>query len=438
MSKKTAGLARTHIRQYFDYFKKNAKYIFDEPIKSIGITDSVYKLAKSYGIKTLSDLEIWLDEDEFVYEFESYGKKLSSFARSINELKKRTEKELIKKTPQAKASNKTNIKKIHIDSINKITKQLSRVKETGDTELFEKTLKEAGASPYCYNHAKKLGLSTINDIYVNLDRLIIVYKYVQTRLKNLAENIEKICFSYLKASKSKKTKVVKSKKKQVKVQTNLSNSLLKKIDDRANGCCLCCTFSELARMSEIDFASLMKKQYPNICDYKLSKEKIKSWIDEFKQFTSVFIPVFKKQSREILDFHIIFELQLPKFRTDLESQEYVYSDAVIVGSDGFVVLEFKQRDSNSVDVFVSQALKYIKRLRYHRIGRKQTHRYTYLVCTKEKNDGVWCYDDKENFWFGNSKSVANDLLSQFFDDNEPFEDIKEWLAAGFKEKRSKN
>lgn len=202
-----------------------------------------------------------------------------------------------------------------------------------------------------------------------------------------------------------------------------------------NNCCLCTTFREFLLINQEEFIRLMKTNYYNMCNHDLSKGKVKSWRDEFNQIKNAFIPVFKKFDDGILDFHIIFELQLPLDPKDLDLDEYVYADAVIVGDDGFVVLEFKQRDAEVVNYYWKEALKYVHRLRYHKVGRRQSNRYTYIVCTKEKENGIWCFKDKEDFWYGNSRSVADDLCSQFFKDNYPCTDIAWWLNAGFKEKR---
>ena len=144
-----------------------------------------------------------------------------------------------------------------------------------------------------------------------------------------------------------------------------------------NNCCLCTTFREFLLINQEEFIRLMKTNYYNMCNHDLSKGKVKSWRDEFNQIKNAFIPVFKKFDDGILDFHIIFELQLPLDPKDLDLDEYVYADAVIVGDDGFVVLEFKQRDAEVVNYYWKEALKYVHRLRYHKVGRRQSNRYSY-------------------------------------------------------------
>ena len=331
------------------------------------------------------------------------------------------------------------IKQVHVNALKRINNHITKLLEAKETSFLNRKLKEIGASPYCYNYAYKIGLMTLNDIYVSINQLVKKYNYVQSRLKNLADNISKISTAHLKGVKKRAAKTNKTptntKKEKVKTNTTIINRIKKRTSEY---CCLCSTFSELSKISEKDFVGLMKKQYPIICGYKLSKERVKSWRDEFNQLTHEFIPVLKKYDKNIMNFHVVFEMKMPMRVTDLEYEEFVYADAIIVGDDGFVVLEFKQRDSSVVDHFVTQAVKYIHRLRFHRIGRKQSFRYTYMVFTKETKNGVWCYDNKEDFWFGNSKSVAEDMCTQFFDSNSPIQDIGEWLEAGFKEKHAKH
>ena len=91
----------------------------------------------------------------------------------------------------------------------------------------------------------------------------------------------------------------------------------------------------------------------------------------------------------------------------------------------------------AVDQFSEQAQKYVKRLRFHKIGKSQRQRYTYLVFTKEKEEGVWIFKDKDDYWYGNPKGIAIDLVDDFFESNVPYDDIEEWLNAGFKEKHRK-
>lgn len=328
-------------------------------------------------------------------------------------------------------------------AINNITNCLNQLKKNNPA-VFDKTLRTLGVNKIVFERCYSLELYRLSNIYDCLDILDELYDYDGDKLITLARNIRKVFQKYnvvQPVSKSKgKTKPKKNTAKKNKTVL-ASERLLKKIDARASGeCCLCATFNELSKIAQKDFISLMRKRYPNICGYKLSKEKVKSWRDEYDQIVKTFIPVLRKHDRSILNFHIVFELRLPKFRTDLDADEYVYSDAVIVGDDGFVVLEFKQRDtsdSKAIDYFCSQALKYIKRLRFHKIGRRQSYRYTYLICTKENENKVWIYDDKEDFWFGNPKGVAEDICTEFFDNVNPNDDIEEWLTAGFREKRAK-
>ena len=215
-----------------------------------------------------------------------------------------------------------------------------------------------------------------------------------------------------------------------------SISVFDRISETANNnCCLCVTFRDFLQMDQAEFIETMKANYYTICDYPLTKGKVKSWRDEYNQIKRTFIPVFQEYDDDILDFHIVFELQLLLDPKDLDLHKYVYADMVIVGDDGFVVLEFKQRDTKVVEHYWREPLKYVHRLRYHKVGRHQSNRYAYIVCTKETEDGIWYYKDKKDFWYGNPKSVAEDLCSQFFDNNEPCEDIERWLNAGFREKR---
>ena len=324
-------------------------------------------------------------------------------------------------------------------AINNIFNNLDELK-VNNPSIFDKTLKTLGFTKVVYERCYSLGLYRLNNIFNRLSELAELYDYDGDKLITLSRNIRKVYRKYNVVEKTIKPKTNKPKSKK-KISSISNKRLLNNIDNRANGvCCLCATFKELSKINRNNFISLMKKEYPRICEYDLTKERIKSWQDEYDQIIKTFIPVFKRRRKKLLDFHIIFEMKLPKIRTNLGSDKYVYSDAVIVGDDGFVVLEFKQRDASDVEAinyFCSQALKYIKRLRFHKKGRLQKYRYTYLVLTNEPEINVWTYDDKEDFWYGNTRGVAEDICSEFFDKVKPINDIEEWLTAGFKEKKSK-
>ena len=229
----------------------------------------------------------------------------------------------------------------------------------------------------------------------------------------------------------------RAKSNKTKGNSSAHKKLLKDIDSRANGCCLCLTFRELLKIKESEFVSLMRNQYKHICGKKLSSSRISSWKDEYKQFKEIFIPVFRKEDPEILDFHVVFELKLPLDVKDLESNLFVFSDAVIVGDDCVAVLEFKRLDSTTIDFDYKQAKKYMHRLRYHKAARLQSEKYVYVVYTKEIGDTLYSYEDKDNFWFGSPRAVANDLCYQLFNGNVPCFDIGEWLDAGFKQKKQR-
>ena len=331
--------------------------------------------------------------------------------------------------------NDPKVKLIHINAVKRINTRLSKLAAKGETAFLNKSLKDAGASPHCYSFASKKGLNTLMDVYGSLDKIVKRYGYVQCRLKNLADNIVKICDPVLKGSMSAKPK--DGIKEAPKKKSKISSSTRSKISERAgDNCCLCIKINEMRKMTETDFVSLMKKQYRNICKFKLTPERVRSWKDEYRQFIDCFIPAFRKHDANTLSFYVVFELKLPKFRTDIESDEFIYADAVILGNEGVVVLEFKQREMVVVEQFSSQALKYMKRLRYHRLVGRQPHKYTYLVYTKEKENHLDVLGKHKNFWYGNPKAVASDICTRFFNAESPYLDTDEWLNAGFKEKRS--
>lgn len=302
-------------------------------------------------------------------------------------------------------------------------------------EIFNKTLKQLGVNKIVSDKCYSVGIFKLKDLYASLETIKESYNYDGDRLWTLKKHIQKIYEKQLKIKSVKSIKVKKITTPPHKKALHHSR-LISIIESRSSDeCCLCATFRELVKLTEKEFIDLMRFQYKKICKFKLDKGRVNSWRDEYREIIKHFIPIFRHHDKNILDFHIIFELKLPLVRTDLSVEQYVYCDAVIVGDDGFVVLEFKQRDADVVDHYWKEALKYIKRLRFHNIGRKQHFRYTYLVCTAEPEINVWCYDNKEDFWFGNSQSVAKDMCTQFFDLTVPNTDIHGWLTAGFREKR---
>ena len=330
-------------------------------------------------------------------------------------------------------------------AINNITIYLNELNEN-DPTVFNKTLKALGVNKIVYERCYSLKLYRLANIYDCLDILAELYEFDGDKLTTLARNIKKVHKENIFVQTSKKAKSkTKGNKTHLKnppqkVPNSSNERLLRKIDARANNeCCLCATFNELSKISQKEFISLMKRQYSNICSHKLSLNRVNSWKDEYNQITKEFIPVFKEFYRNLLNYHIVFELKLPLDPKDLSLDKYVYADAVIVCDNGFVVLEFKQRKKDVVDFYWKEALKYVHRLRYHKVGRLQNFKYSYLVCTLEKEDGLWFYENKKHFWFGNSKNVAEDISVEFeyVLSAKPCDDIERWLTAGFKEKKVK-
>ena len=209
-------------------------------------------------------------------------------------------------------------------------------------------------------------------------------------------------------------------------------------DLTVNNCCMCLRFKDFDSMTEAEFIHYMKLQYVLINPHKLSDRIVRSWEDEYLQIKKYFLPILKKQNKSFVNFHIIFELKLALDPADIDSGKFVYSDAVIVSDDGFVVLEFKQYDFDIVETYWREANKYLKRLKRHKIGTKQHLKFVYMICTKANRDGVYPFKKARNFWYGNAKSVANDLCNNFFAKTKPFKDIEKWLSAGFWEKKQKS
>lgn len=323
-------------------------------------------------------------------------------------------------------------------AINNIRKSIVFLK-TKDSRVFDKTLKTLGVYKPVYERSYSYGIYRLSDVEKRIDDLGEIYDHNGDRLISLSRNIREICKKYPGWNQlNTSTTSIAPKKQPIKGAKQSSHDrTINKISSRAHDCCLCLTLSELSKISEKDFISLMKAEFKNVTGHKLEGSRTKSWRDEYRQFVNVFIPIFRRYDRNILNFHIIFELKLPLELTNLDSGNYVFADAVIVGDDGVVVFEFKQLDSSTIKYDAKQALKYMHRLRYHKISSRQHERYTYIVYTKETDSQVYCYDNKRDFWYGNPRGVARDLCTQYFDNDVPCEEIEEWFSAGFWKKRKK-
>lgn len=309
-----------------------------------------------------------------------------------------------------------------------------------DNRIFEKTLKTLDVYKPVYERSYSYGIYRLSDVEKRIDDLDEIYEHNGDRLISLSRNIREICKKYPGGNQLNSSSTLTGNKKNSvtkKVRTSSQDKIISKIKSRTNNCCLCLTLLELSKINEKDFIALMKSNFNNVTGHKLETSRIRSWKDEYKQFANVFISKFKRYNKNILNFHIIFELRLPLKLTNLDSGNYVFADAVIVGEDGVVVFEFKQLDSSTIKYDAKQALKYMHRLRYHKISSHQHKRYTYVVYTKETDDQVYCYDNKRDFWFGNPEGISKDLCTQYFDNDIPCTDIEEWLSAGFWKKRIK-
>lgn len=324
-------------------------------------------------------------------------------------------------------------------AINNIRKSIVFLRSK-DNRIFYKTLKTLGVYKLVWERSYSYGIYRLSDVESSLNNLDKIYENNGDRLTSLSRNIREICKKYP-GGNQLNSSVLKTDITSNNVSKSNKNSShdksIDRIQKRTSNCCLCLTLLELSKISEQDFIKLLKVNFNSVTGHKLEGSRTKSWRDEYRQFKNVIIPIFRRYDKEILNFHIVFELKLPLELTNLESGKYVFADAVIVGSDGVVVFEFKQLDSSTIKYDAKQALKYMHRLRYHKISAHQHERYTYIIYTKETDAQVYCYDDKKDFWYGNPKGVAKDLCTQYFDNDTPNEDIEEWLSAGFWKKRSK-
>ena len=440
MSSRKRTLAINNTNKSLNVLRENVPEIFSKTLFELGVNKSTRERLNLIGIKTLEDVYKHYDFIQGEYNFD--GEKLTRLSRQIREICKK----YLDSQSLATLSNKT----------------VNSLKNTGKTCNFRKNDSNSLREKYSFLPLKTkrtleelLEQNKVKAIAFKNGEIKELLSYSKkNRILNFS-NGEEVCFYTIDSSiseyslekkaetKSDKTNYTKTqatkairKTTQKSVKTSpeieaLSNEIFMRVNDE---CCVCATFKELLALGEQGFMTLMEKQYKYVCFYPLEKSRKKSWRDEYRQLTQVFIPIFKRHDKNILNYHVLFEMKLPMDVKDLDSEEYIYADVVVVGDDGFVVLEFKQQDAGGVDKFQRQATKYIHRLRFHRIGRHQHHRYSYLVFTKENREDVWCYGDKKDFWFGNSKNVAKDMCYEFFDCTEPNSNIEEWMTAGFKQK----
>ena len=291
----------------------------------------------------------------------------------------------------------------------------------------------------------KNGIYCLHDLNLKFNQLYNIYNFNNERLVAISHSLRKVARMHLTEEQFIEClnfkcigQTVRTRDSYTAVSTLTPHEqMLEDIEERSINCCLCITLKELLRITETEFIKLMRKKFKSLTGHDLEKSRTKSWRDEYKQFTKYFIPIIRKNNKNDVNFPVIFEYKLPLELTDLESKEYVYSDAIIVGEEGIVVLEFKQMNSDGFQFHAKQALKYMHRLRYHKVSCRQHKRYTYVVYTEEKDDKVYSFGNKKDFWFGNPKGVAKDLCTQFFDSVNYCDDIGKWLSAGFWEKRSK-
>lgn len=329
-------------------------------------------------------------------------------------------------------------------AINNIAKYLELFRQNVPNS-FNKTLKTLGFHSIVTNECYPRKIYRLGDLEEALDCIDALYDFNEGRLTTLARNVKS---AYNKCLEKEQGIVSKPKRKkqqislkqliaqELKKSPKISKKLVERIKRQSNGkCCYCSTIKELSKIDESTFVAIMKSQYRAICNQRLEKSQIQSWRDEYRQLIRRFLPLFKRYDKDIMDFHIVFEYKLPLELKDLKSNNYVYPDALIVADNGFVVLEFKQRNNSVAEIYQKQTMKYVHRLRYHKIGCHQKLRYGYMVATKEDDCQLYYFKGKKDFWFGNPDAVADDLCSRFFVESIPCFDIGQWLNAGFWEKK---
>lgn len=328
-------------------------------------------------------------------------------------------------------------KKVVTLAINNIKEMLAFLKTT-DEKIYEKTFRALKFHKPVYKRCYSYGLYRLSDIERSLDNLREIYNNDGDKLISLSKNIRTVykkCCEGKNLSKKAAKEFTKKQKTITPKKAIVHDKLIKRINKKTHECCLCATLKELSKISEEDFIKIMKSNYRPLTGYKLEAAKLRSWRDEYHQFINTIIPIFNEHNKNILKFNILFELKLPQDLKNLDSNKFVFADAVIVGNDGIIVFEFKQLDSTSIEFDVKQAAKYMHRLRYHKTGAHQRKRYTYVVYTKEVDNQVHTFKKKRDFWFGSPKAVAIDLCSKYFDHDVSCLDIKKWLDAGFWKKR---
>lgn len=218
MSTRTASLAKSNIKKHIDFLISISPETLLKSLTVTNISKVSIALLRSHKIRTFADLLAMLDNQSLVYAFEENNKKMTSISRGVARYRKKVEEKHKKgeaKSPtkgggkptagqkQSGSSGKASrIKPIHTRAINKIHNSLFPLVKNNCREFLNRTLKEAGTSPYCYNYAYKKNLYTLFDIYNSLDNLIEIYNYVQGHLKNLSENIGKVCKNELRKIKA--------------------------------------------------------------------------------------------------------------------------------------------------------------------------------------------------------------------------------------------
>ena len=152
-----------------------------------------------------------------------------------------------------------------------------------------------------------------------------------------------------------------------------------------NQCCWCGKIRAFLDTSKEDWLAAMEQHYHYVTPHKLVPGDVRAW----ENCWDVLHGALAGLGEPYPDLHILFEYCLPgKVSREGQLSDYcVRADAIIVGRDTAVVLEFKNKPipQDKLPMFARQAKKYRTRLQKYHDESRGMRKWAVLVPTQSQD-----------------------------------------------------
>lgn len=173
--------------------------------------------------------------------------------------------------------------------------------------------------------------------------------------------------------------------------------------------CYADSISNLMCMTEPQFIAHMKREYPRVTSYDLTREEVESWKRSYRLIKNAF-----KDAPNSSEAIVIFEYVLPAGKFDRKDlfcdQVGCRPDIIILTKTIITIVEVKDRTmAGALDAkYQKQAQKYKRKLRQFHMASQDTKIKVMLVCLQEEDLSV----RESKTWFLSSDGFREKVLSQ--------------------------